>query len=165
MAKAFFLFQPGPLFSAAILVIAIGLTGAGSFSVGQTRNPNPANAAADDIASFKSSPAYAELQLKRTELSSDLESLILEYTEEYPKVKEFRFVISLIDRDIARLGKSKPREPGRFSVALGKLMIRKIELETDLWNLQRNYKDEHPDVKRAKRKVEIYETAIAEILG
>jgi len=45
------------------------------------------------------------------------------------------------------------------------LIVRRIELETDVWNLQRNYKDEHPDVKRAKRKVEIYENAISEILN
>jgi len=44
-------------------------------------------------------------------------------------------------------------------------MLRRIELETDLVNLQKNYKEEHPDVKRAKRKVEIYESAISDILN
>ena len=44
-------------------------------------------------------------------------------------------------------------------------MVRKIELETDVWNLLRTYKDEHPDVKRAKRKVEIYQAAINDILN
>ena len=112
-----------------------------------------------------SSPAYAELLLKKTELQSDLESLVLEYTEEYPKVKEIRYVLSLLDRDIARLAKVKASDSGRLTLALGKLLARRIELETDLWGLQRNYKDEHPDVKRAKRRVEIYENAIAEIIN
>ncbi len=111
------------------------------------------------------SPAYAELLLRKTELRSDLESLILEYTEEFPKVKEFRFVLGVIDRDIARLAKVKPADSGKLTLALGKLIVRRIELETDMWNLQRNYKDEHPEVKRAKRKVDIYETAISEILN
>lgn len=111
------------------------------------------------------SPAYAELLLRKTELRSDLESLILEYTEEFPKVKEFRFVLGVIDRDIARLAKVKPGDSGKLTLALGKLIVRRIELETDMWNLQRNYKDEHPEVKRAKRKVDIYEAAISEILN
>jgi hypothetical protein len=111
------------------------------------------------------SPAYAELLLRKTELQSQLESLVLEYTEEFPKVKELRFVLGLLDRDVARIAKVKPADSGKLTLALGKLMIRRIELETDMWNLQRSYKDEHPDVKRARRKVEIYETAISEILN
>ncbi len=113
----------------------------------------------------KSSPAYAELLLKKTELQADLESLILEYTEDYPKVKEIRFTLGLIKKESERLTAVKPAETSRLTLALGKLIVRKIELETELWGLQINYKDDHPDVKRAKRKVEIYETAIKEILG
>jgi len=112
-----------------------------------------------------SSAAYAELLLRKTELQSDLESLVVEYTEEFPKVKEIRFVLTLVDRDAARLGKVKMADVSRLTLALGKLLVRKIELETDLWKLQGNYKDEHPEVKRAKRKIEIYEAAIAEILN
>jgi len=44
-------------------------------------------------------------------------------------------------------------------------MVRRIELETDLWNLQKNYKEEHPEMKRARKKIEIYEAAINEILN
>lgn len=110
-------------------------------------------------------PAYAELILRRTELQSEIEALVLSYTEEYPKLKEMRYTLTLVDRDIARLGKVKPSDTSRLTLALGKLMVRRIELETDLWKLQDTYKDEHPDVKRAKRRVEIYETSINEILN
>jgi hypothetical protein len=112
-----------------------------------------------------SSAAYAELVLKRTEVRSDVESLSLEYTEEYPKLKELRFVLTLFDRDLARIGKVKPADSSKLTLALGKLMLRSIEIETDLWNLQKNYKEEHPDVRRAKRKLEIYDSAIDEILN
>jgi len=110
-------------------------------------------------------PAYAELQLRRTELVSELESLLLDYNEEYPKIKELRNTISLVDRDIARISKVKTGESSKLTLALGKLMLRRIELEADLWNLQKNYKEEHPEVKRAKKKVEIYESAITDILN
>ena len=110
-------------------------------------------------------PAYAELLLKKTEVQSELESLSLDYTDEFPKLKEGRQVALLLDRDIARISRVKSSDVGKLTEALGKLMIRRIELETDLLNLLRNYKDEHPDVKRAKRKVEIYDSAISEILN
>jgi hypothetical protein len=125
----------------------------------------PAEQAKSQVANpAASSPAYAELLLRKTELQSELEALVLEYTEEFPRVKELRHVLGLIERDIARVSKVKAAESGRLSLALGKLMLRRIELETEMWKLQNNYKDEHPDVKRAKRKVEIFESAISEIL-
>ena len=115
-------------------------------------------------ASTTSSAAYAELILKKTELQSELEGLILEYTEEYPRVKEIRYVLTLFDGEIARLAKVKSADAAKLTEALGKLMTRKIDLETELWRLQANYKDEHPEVKRAKKRVEIFENAIAQIL-
>jgi len=143
-------------------VIAVLMVASAAFSFGQAAKPESTKTVSNTAAS---SPAYAELLLKKTELQSDLESLILEYTEEFPKVKELRYVLTLVDRDAARLGKVKTTDASRLTLALGKLLVRRIELETDLWKLQGTYKDEHPEVKRAKRKIEIYETAIVEILN
>ncbi|HEV8590798.1 MAG TPA: hypothetical protein VGQ55_01745 [Pyrinomonadaceae bacterium] len=123
---------------------------------------NSAIAIGDGI---RSSPAYAELLLRKTELSAELESLILEYTEEYPKVRESRYAIALLDRDLTRIATIKPTDSGKLTLALGKLMLRRVELETELGMLLRTFKDEHPDVKRLKKKIEIYEGAIKEILG
>ena len=111
-----------------------------------------------------SSPAYAELLLRKTELQAELESLILEYTEEYPRIREIKYVLALVSRDAERLSRVKANEAARLTLALGKLLVKKMDLETDLWKLQASYKDEHPDVKRAKRKVEIYESAVNDIL-
>jgi uncharacterized protein involved in exopolysaccharide biosynthesis len=119
--------------------------------------PAPANSQ-----SAKSSPAYAEILLQKTELSSELEDLLVEYTEEYPKVKELRFKLNSLQKDLEKL--LAVADASKLSVALGKLMVRKTELAADVWNLQRQYADDHPDVKRAKRKVEVFEQAIKEIL-
>lgn len=140
-----------------LVYVATGLAQRPVEKTAEQTKPQSSNAAA-------ASPAFAELLLKKTELQSELEAIVLEYTEEFPKVKELRHVLSLLDRDIARVSKVKAGDTGRLTLALGKLMLRRIELETDMWKLQNNYKDEHPDVKRAKRKVEIFESAISEIL-
>jgi uncharacterized protein involved in exopolysaccharide biosynthesis len=149
-----------------ILVIsAIALVGT-SAALGQSptrTRPTPAPAA--DLQPIRSSPAYAELLLRKIELDSSLESLLSEYTEEYPKVKELRIEIGFLKAEIDRLLAVKPADAARLSAALGKLMLKKVELEAELAALRAQYKDEHPDVKKAKRKVELYEAAIREILG
>lgn len=116
-------------------------------------------------ASLKSSPAFAEISLRRTELRAELESLLLTYTEEFPKVKETRFELDVLNRELNRLLTVKPEDAQKLTLALGKLIVRKATLETDLWDLQKKYGDEYADVKRARKKVEIFENAIKEILN
>lgn len=123
------------------------------------------DAAAKSPDFVRSSPAYAEILLRRTELEAELESLIPDYTEDFPRIQEIRFIVSAIKNESARLFAVKVEEQSRLTLALGKLIIRKVESETDLWRLSQSYKEEHPDVRRAKRRVEIFENAIKEILG
>ena len=129
----------------------------------QKPSPNEKNSAA--VETFRGSSAFAEILLRSTDLESELESLLLDYTDEFPKVKEIRFTLSILTRDRNRLLQGKSAEAGRLSQALGKLIVRRAELETDLWKLLQSYKDEHPDVKRAKRRVEIYDRAVNDILS
>lgn len=148
---------------ALILIFA-----ASCFVHGQSTKPvREAKTVSPDLSSTlpRSSPAYAEILLRKTDFEAELESLVLEYTEEFPKVLELRFSVALLQKETERLLAVKPGEASKLTLALGKLIVRRVELETDLWKLQKNYKDEHPEVKRAKRKVEIYSKAINEILG
>ena len=112
----------------------------------------------------KASPAYAEVLLKRTELEADLEDLLVSYTLEFPKVKEIQFQLELIKTEMNALFAVKLAESQKLTLALGKLIVRKIELETDLWNLKKKYSDDHPEVKKAKRKVLVFESAIKDVL-
>lgn len=119
-----------------------------------TQKP-PVNAA-------KSSPAYAEVLLRKTELVAELENLLIDYTEEFPKVKELRYEISLLQKDLDKI--LTVTDVSKLSSALGKLLLRRAELQVDVWSLQKQYADDHPDVKRAKKKVDIFDQAIKEIL-
>lgn len=115
-------------------------------------------------AAVKSSPTYAELLLRKTERESELEEFAIDYTDEYPKVKEIKFELNLISREIDKLLAVSAADAGKLTLALGKLIVRKTELETDLWNLSRQYKGDHLEVRRARRKLDVYEKAIREIL-
>lgn len=112
----------------------------------------------------KKTPAYAELLLRRTERESELEEFLIGYTEEFPKVKEVRYELGLIQKETDKMLAVNVSEAGKLTLALGRLIVRKIELEVDLWNLRNQYKDDHSEVKRARRKIEIYEKAVREIL-
>ena len=113
---------------------------------------------------IKSSAAYAEILLQKTERLAELEDLLVEYTEEFPKVKQIRVELVFFTKEMNRILSVNPAEAAKLSAALGKLVLRKIELEMEYVNLLKKYSEDHPDVKQAKRKVEIFEAAIQEIL-
>lgn len=143
----------------AVVTIVLSIAALGQKTTSQSKPDTTALPA-----STTSSPAFAELLLKKTELQAELEALILDYTEEYPRVKEIRYVLGLIDLEMSRLVQVKAADASKLTLSLGKLMTRKIDLEADLWKLGATYKDEHPEVKRAKKRVEVFENAISQIL-
>jgi len=136
------------------------------FCFSQTIDKNKTVLASSNQAAqtIKSSPAYAEVLLRKAERESELEEFLLDYTEEFPKVKEIKFELGLINKEMEKILSVGATESGKLTLALGKLIVRKTELETDLWNLRRQYNDDHPEVKRAKRKIDVFEKAIKEIL-
>ena len=146
-----------------ILFFALLIFGCAPLCAAQVK-PKPAAPTTAGAQAVKTSPAYAEVLLRKTELTSELESMLVEYTEEYPKVKEIRFEISQLQKELDRLLAANVADAARLSTALGKLMARKCEVSVDLWTLQQQYNDQNPDVRRAKRRVEIFEAAISDIL-
>ncbi len=118
-----------------------------------------------EVGPVRSSPAYAEAILRKTELQADLESMLPDYTEENPKVIDVRFEIGVLTKDIDRLFGVRPTETGKLTEALGKLIVRRAAIATELHRLLRTYSKDHPEVKRAQRRVDIYDAAIREILG
>lgn len=136
----------------------------GSVGFGQTGDKGK-GLSPETITSIKASPAYAEVLLRKTELKADLESLLADYTEQNPKIIDIRYELTELDKAIDRLYSVKPSELSKLTLALGKMLVRKATLETDLLRMGRSYNKDHPEVKRLSRRVEIYESAIKEILG
>ena len=142
-----------------ILVVAALAT------VGIAQTPDKAGSGNPDVGPIRSSAAYAEVLLRKTELQAELEAILPDYTEENPKVIDGRFEIGVLTRDIDRIYAVRPSEIGKLTLALGKLIVKRAAFETELQRLLRTYNKDHPDVKRAKRRVEIFDSSIKQILG
>jgi hypothetical protein len=113
---------------------------------------------------IRSSAAYAEVVFRKTELQSELEAVLADYTEANPKVIDLRSELASINKALDRIYAVKPTETGKLTLALGKMIVKKASLETDLARLMRSYNKDHPEVKRARRRIEIFQTAIDDIL-
>jgi hypothetical protein len=118
-----------------------------------------------DQSALKGTSAYAEVLLRKTELLADLEAFSPDYTEANPKMLDLRAELASIDKSMTRILAVKPSQANRLTEALGRMMVKKAALEADLLHLSRQYNKDYPDVKRAQRRVDLYESAIGDILG
>ncbi len=145
---------------AGLFALILSLSG----GVGAQVKPKPTPVPAA-VSAVKATAAYSEVLLRKAERTAELEGLLSEYTEEYPTVRLIRTELGFLQKEIDRLLAVPATDTAKLSTALGKLMVLKVQAETELWKLQLDYADEHPDVKSVKRKISVFESAIREILG
>lgn len=117
-----------------------------------------------EYAAVRASAAYSEVLLRRTEILAELDAVSASYTENHPKVLDLKSELAALERDTDKLFAVRASDAGKLTLGLGKLIVRKAVLEAELARLNRSYSKEHPDVQRAKKRVEIFENAIAEVL-
>ena len=131
----------------------------------QTRNRTSSVSKAPTVSKeIRATPAYAEVVLRRVELQSELEELLVAYTREFPRVQEKEFELGLIRSEIVRFAKMRPAEAPKMTLALGKLIVRRATLATDFMVKSKKYGAEHPAVKKAKKRTDIFDEAINELL-
>ena len=104
----------------------------------------------------RSSAAYAEVLLRTTEVRAEIESSAAAYTETSDKMVDLRSELDTLEKAASRLATTRPADSVRLTLALGKLIVRKAALDAELTRLLRSYRSEHPDVRPAARKVEIF---------
>jgi len=140
------------LFSASAVISQTGKPPKASPTPVPTANP------------IKSSAAYIELTLHKTIINAELVDLLEEYTEEYPRVKELKLEVQYVQAELVNLQELGASLLPRLTESFAKLLLQKIKMQVDLALLRAAHKDDHPDVKRAIRRVDIYEKAIKDVL-
>ena len=120
--------------------------------------------ASENAGPIRSSAAYSEILLRKTELLADLEALSADYTEANPRIIDLRVELGSLDKSLEKVFGVKPSETDKLTLALGKLIVKKAALESEFSRVSRSYNKDHPESKRARRRVEIFENAIREVL-
>ena len=149
----------------SILIAVIALLVLSVSALGQTRTRTSSVTRAPSVSKeIKATSAYAEVLLRRVELESELAELLVTYTEEFPRVQEHRFELRLIKSEIVRFAKMPASDASKMTLALGKLIVRRATLATDYWVKSKKYGVDHPAVKKAKQRRDIFDRAIDDIL-
>lgn len=145
--------------------IVIAATLLASFTAASAQNGGtPIKNVSEYPEHVRSSPAFAEVVLRTAVLEAELEELLVRYTNEFPKVAEMRFELGELELAIGRLLEVPEDKASKLTLALGKMLVQRAEYATELDSLKRKYEASHPEVKRAAKKLEIFDKAVRKIL-
>jgi hypothetical protein len=112
----------------------------------------------------QSTAAYAEVLANRVEADADLKALMLDYSEEAPQVKAKKLERDLLQRQIRWLEVLPDTSQGKMTAALGRLLVRKAQVEATMKTLGETYAEQHPLVKKARAKFDVYNSEIEKLL-
>lgn len=105
---------------------------------------------------LKSSAAYGELIAAQAEAKVDLKILLFDYKEAAPQVVAKQKLIESYKTEIAKLEAMPATIAPKLTLALGRLLVKKIEAEAELNDLIEEYAEEHPSVKKARVRFQVF---------
>lgn len=108
--------------------------------------------------------AFAEVYAAKVEAEADLKILSMDMTEETAQVREKKLARDLHAREIRWLEALPASSHDKLTTALGRLLVKKTEAEVDLKMLSENYADTYPTVKKARTRIEVYNSEIEKLL-
>jgi uncharacterized protein involved in exopolysaccharide biosynthesis len=164
------------IYIAAVLLIAT------SFSYGQKRNkskltkppaaqttqpptqPQPQTVPQTPQGSTKSTEAYGALVLRKVEVEAEYKEMLVDYTEEHPRVKIKKAEIDSLNFEMEKIAAMDSSFIPKLTATVGKLVLKKIDLQTEVNKLLLQYSEDHDLVKRAKQKVAVIEEEIQKVL-
>lgn len=108
--------------------------------------------------------AFAEVFAQKVETEAELKILSVEMTDDAPQITEKKMQHDFLQREIEWLENLPTTMQSKMTLALGKMIVRKIQAEVDEKMLTKNYADEHPLVKKARARLVIYKNEIDKLL-
>lgn len=108
--------------------------------------------------------AFAEVYAAKVEAEADLKVLTMEYPEGTQQVLEKKFERDLLNRQIRWLEALPSSSYSKMTTALGRLLVRKTQAEAAVKTLSENYADQHPALKKAQMRIEIFNSEIQKLL-
>ena len=109
-----------------------------------------------------SMPAFEELALHEAKIKSELNQLLLEFMPEAQEVLIKRFELHLTRLEMAKISAMPESKKPLLTFVFGKLLVRKVEAETELQNTIANYEIDSFQTRRQALKLQDIEKEISE---
>lgn len=120
--------------------------------------------AAQDKNAVQTTAAFAEVYTQKVEAEIDLKILLFDFTETSSQVIAKTQERDLLDRQLRWLEALPSGSHRKLTLTLGKMLVRKALAEAGVKNLSKSVAEEHQSMKKAKTRLEMYNSEIQKLL-
>jgi len=112
----------------------------------------------------RTSEAYSLLIQRKAKLQSELETLLSEYSGEWPAAKRLQFELDALKSEMKKMAAVDQPKVSKLTVGYGRLILRKVLLSGEIDTLLREESSDWPTTKERQRELELLDREIQKIM-
>ena len=112
----------------------------------------------------KTTQAYSMLIQEKVKLQAELESLLIEYSSDWPKSKMLQFKLDTLKSEMKKMAEVEESKVIKLTSGFGSLVLRRITLATEVHVLLEEQGSEWPTFKLKQRELELLDKEIEKLM-
>ena len=112
----------------------------------------------------RTTQAYCMLIQEKVKLQAELESLVSEYSSDWPKSKRVQFELDTLKSEMKKMAEVEESKVIKLTAGYGSLVLRRIALATDAHVLLEEEGPEWPTLKQKQRELELLDKEIQKLM-
>jgi hypothetical protein len=112
----------------------------------------------------KTTQAYSMLIQQKVKLQAELESLLSEYSSDWPKTKKVQFELDTLKSEMKKMAEVEESKVIKLTSGFGSLVLRRIALATEVHMLLEEEGSEWPTYKLKQRELELLDKEIQKLM-
>jgi len=112
----------------------------------------------------KTTQAYSMLIQQKVKLQAELETLLSEYTSDWPTSKKVQFELDTLKSEMKKMAEVEESKVIKLTSGFGSLVLRRIALATEVHVLLEAEGSEWPTFKLKQRELELLDKEIQKLM-
>lgn len=112
----------------------------------------------------RTTPAYATLIQRKVKVQAQLESLLEEYSSEWPQAKTFQFELASLKIEMKKMLEVPDEKVSKLTSGYGTLILRRVSLDAEIQSLLLQYEPTYPGLKEKQRELELLDKETQKIM-
>jgi uncharacterized protein involved in exopolysaccharide biosynthesis len=112
----------------------------------------------------KTTPAYSLLVQRRVKVQAELETVLEEYSSDWPPAKRLQFELDALKVEMKKLAETDEAQIPKLTNGYGTLLLRRAALESEIESLSQEQGSDWPNLKQKQRELELLDNELKKIL-
>lgn len=113
----------------------------------------------------RTTPAYTLLVQRKVKLQAELETVLAEYSSDWPPAKRLQFELDALKVEMKKLAETDEAQIPKLTNGYGTLLLRRAALEGEIESLSQEQGSDWPDLKQKRRELELLDNELKKILN